>query len=226
MPSCRNSVICRWHSQISRSDRVELQVQTEDFAAAQVFCCDRHDVHLQGCDAIPPTGEQELALIRHSGWRAFRGRLPDQPRFYRVLNEDYAIQIARNWNTKAEGQSTCCDFKWTLTNFLSRHAVQTRIHQAPAAPKSTEATASEGKKWSPPKFAPVTVSSAACDAHSHLRHSGGEDHRQVLSGSPNRGSDHTSGLPKRWARLRTDEMLRVEVFCCCAWCADWSLKLL
>jgi len=43
-----------------------------------------------------PVGPKELALIEASGWRAFPPRLPEQPIFYPVLNEDYAIQIARD----------------------------------------------------------------------------------------------------------------------------------
>ena len=44
-----------------------------------------------------PTGPQELALVESSGWRAWPPRLPDQPIFYPVLNEDYATMIARDW---------------------------------------------------------------------------------------------------------------------------------
>ncbi len=47
-----------------------------------------------------PVGEQELALIRASGFRAFPPRLEHQPIFYPVTNEAYAVQIARDWNTK------------------------------------------------------------------------------------------------------------------------------
>ena len=47
-----------------------------------------------------PVGRQELELIRQSGFRAFPPRLPFQPIFYPVLTEVYAIQIARDWNTK------------------------------------------------------------------------------------------------------------------------------
>jgi hypothetical protein len=47
-----------------------------------------------------PTGTKELALIEASGFVAFPLRLPDQPIFYPVTTEDYAIQIARGWNTK------------------------------------------------------------------------------------------------------------------------------
>jgi hypothetical protein len=47
-----------------------------------------------------PVGRKELDLIRDSGFRAFPPRLSTQPIFYPVLNEEYAIQIARDWNTK------------------------------------------------------------------------------------------------------------------------------
>lgn len=47
-----------------------------------------------------PVGQKELELIRASGDTAFPPRLPEQPIFYPVLNEDYAAQIACNWNTK------------------------------------------------------------------------------------------------------------------------------
>jgi hypothetical protein len=50
-----------------------------------------------------PTGPKELALVEASGWRRWPPRLPDQPIFYPVLNEDYAIRIARDWNVKASG---------------------------------------------------------------------------------------------------------------------------
>jgi hypothetical protein len=45
----------------------------------------------------------ELALIRASNWREFPPRLPEQPIFYPVLNKEYAIQIARDWNTRGSG---------------------------------------------------------------------------------------------------------------------------
>jgi hypothetical protein len=49
-----------------------------------------------------PVGRKELDLIRASGFRGFPPRLPAQPFFYPVLNEEYAVQIARGWNTKDE----------------------------------------------------------------------------------------------------------------------------
>lgn len=50
-----------------------------------------------------PVGPKELALIEATGMRAFPPRLPEQPIFYPVLSEDYAIKIARDWNVRADG---------------------------------------------------------------------------------------------------------------------------
>ena len=55
-----------------------------------------------------PVGEDELRLIAASGYQSFPPRLPGQPIFYPVLNEEYATQIARDWNTSkvAKGRHT------------------------------------------------------------------------------------------------------------------------
>ena len=47
-----------------------------------------------------PVGQLELDLIAAAGYRAFPPRLPHQPIFYPVASEAYAVQIARDWNTK------------------------------------------------------------------------------------------------------------------------------
>lgn len=47
-----------------------------------------------------PVGQAEFDLIAASDYRAFPPRLPHQPIFYPVLYGAYAIQIAREWNTK------------------------------------------------------------------------------------------------------------------------------
>lgn len=49
-----------------------------------------------------PVGRTERDLIAASGYREFPPRLSWQPIFYPVLEEEYAIQIARDWNTKDE----------------------------------------------------------------------------------------------------------------------------
>ena len=47
-----------------------------------------------------PTGPKELQLVAESGYRAWPPRLAWQPIFYPVLHEEYARQIARDWNAK------------------------------------------------------------------------------------------------------------------------------
>lgn len=47
-----------------------------------------------------PVGTGELELIRESGWLKYPPRLPEQPIFYPVLNEEYAVEIAAGWNAK------------------------------------------------------------------------------------------------------------------------------
>ena len=71
-----------------------------------------------------PVGPEELALIEASGFRAFPPRLPEQPIFYPVLNEAYAIQIARDWNVKQSGAGYVTRFA-VRAAFLARYPVQT-----------------------------------------------------------------------------------------------------
>jgi len=49
-----------------------------------------------------PVGQREYELIEAANFRRFPPRLPEQPFFYPVTNEEYATQIARDWNTKDE----------------------------------------------------------------------------------------------------------------------------
>jgi hypothetical protein len=57
-----------------------------------------------------PVGPEELALIKEAGWKKFPPRLPEQPIFYPVMNEEYAIQIARDWNVPASGSGYVTKF--------------------------------------------------------------------------------------------------------------------
>ena len=56
-------------------------------------------------------------------YRAFPPRLPEQPIFYPVLNESYAVQIARDWNVKASGAGYVTRFQ-VSREFLDRYQVQ------------------------------------------------------------------------------------------------------
>ena len=70
-----------------------------------------------------PVGPDELALIRESGMRAFPPRLPEQPIFYPVLSEDYAVKIARDWNVPASGAGFVTRFE-VKKSFLDLYSVQ------------------------------------------------------------------------------------------------------
>ncbi|GIF03481.1 hypothetical protein [Actinoplanes siamensis] len=70
-----------------------------------------------------PTGPTELDLVRASGWRRWPPRLPDQPIFYPVLNEDYAVRIARDWNVPASGAGFVTRFEVDAA-FAARYPVR------------------------------------------------------------------------------------------------------
>ena len=72
-----------------------------------------------------PLGPEELRLIQQSGVRAFPPRLPEQPIFYPVSSEDYAVKIARDWNVPASGKGYVTRFR-VRGEFLDRYD----IHEA------------------------------------------------------------------------------------------------
>ena len=71
-----------------------------------------------------PVGPKELALIAASGHREFPPRLPGQPIFYPVLNEEYARQIARDWNVPASGAGYVTRFA-VRKEFVTRYPIHT-----------------------------------------------------------------------------------------------------
>jgi hypothetical protein len=70
-----------------------------------------------------PTGANELALVRESGYRRWPPRLPGQPIFYPVTNQAYAAQIAVEWNVKETGYGCVTKFQ-VLKSFVDRYQVQ------------------------------------------------------------------------------------------------------
>lgn len=79
-----------------------------------------------------PVGLEELRLIDAAGMRAFPPRLPEQPIFYPVLNEEYARQIARDWNTKQHsrvGFVTRFEVEDAYVATLERRVVGSRVHE-------------------------------------------------------------------------------------------------
>jgi len=80
-----------------------------------------------------PVGPKELRLISETGYRAFPPRLPEQPIFYPVLNEEYATQIARDWNAKDReteaGYVTRFRVSASYLEQFEIHQVGSQIHQ-------------------------------------------------------------------------------------------------
>jgi hypothetical protein len=70
-----------------------------------------------------PTGPKELALVEAADWREWPPRLPDQPIFYPVLNQEYATKIARDWNVKHSGSGYVTRFQ-VRRDFLDNYDTQ------------------------------------------------------------------------------------------------------
>ena len=70
-----------------------------------------------------PVGPVELRLIEEAGMTAFPPRLPDQPIFYPVTTEEYAVKIARDWNVPQSGSGFVTRFR-VRRDYLDRYKVQ------------------------------------------------------------------------------------------------------
>jgi hypothetical protein len=73
-----------------------------------------------------------MGLVFDSGMSAFPLRLPNQPIFYPVLNQEYAEQIARDWNTReddAAGYVTQFQLPDSFSERYERHVVGGSIHE-------------------------------------------------------------------------------------------------
>ncbi len=71
-----------------------------------------------------PTGPKELALVEESGFTRWPPRLPEQPIFYPVTNERYAVEIATQWNVKESGVGYVTRFEVKKT-FMDQYDIQT-----------------------------------------------------------------------------------------------------
>lgn len=71
-----------------------------------------------------PTGPKELELVRQSEFRRWPPRLPEQPIFYPVTNQQYAVEIASRWNAKEDGVGYVTRFA-VRRSFMQRYAIQT-----------------------------------------------------------------------------------------------------
>lgn len=70
-----------------------------------------------------PTGPEEIKLVEESGFKKWPPRLPDQPIFYPVTNEEYAKQIATQWNVKSSGVGFVTKFE-VKKSFVDKYETQ------------------------------------------------------------------------------------------------------
>lgn len=70
-----------------------------------------------------PTGKRELQLVIDSGYKKWPPRLPEQPIFYPVTNEQYAIEV-NNWNVKMDGLGYVTKFN-VNKSFAEKYAIET-----------------------------------------------------------------------------------------------------
>ena len=75
-----------------------------------------------------PIGPEELKLLEANGWRRWPARLPHQPIFYPVTNEEYAREIASKWNVAESGTVYVARFR-VPRSFMDRY----EIHQVGAS---------------------------------------------------------------------------------------------
>ena len=70
-----------------------------------------------------PTGPDELKLVEDSGFTRWPPRLPGQPIFYPVTNEEYAVEIASRWNVHDSGSGYVTRFL-VAKAFMDRYEVR------------------------------------------------------------------------------------------------------
>jgi len=78
---------------------------------------------MQTTTLFRPVGPEELLLIEQTGMKEFPPRLPGQPIFYPVTNEEYAIQIARDWNVRDSGVGYVTSFE-VDAKYLSKFEIR------------------------------------------------------------------------------------------------------
>ena len=80
-------------------------------------------MNIQVVTMYRPCGQKELDLVIQSGYKAWPPRLPDQPIFYPVTNERYAIEVNR-WNVSQFGKGYVTKF-YVRKDFIEKYKVET-----------------------------------------------------------------------------------------------------
>ena len=69
-----------------------------------------------------PTGEKELGLVASSGHSKWPPRLPEQPFFYPVTNQQYAIELTQ-WNITDFGAGYVTKFE-VKKSFMDKYPIK------------------------------------------------------------------------------------------------------
>lgn len=78
---------------------------------------------MEGVTLYRPVNQKELDLIKEMAFKGFPPRLPEQPFFYPVMNEEYATQITKDWNVPAYGSGFVTKFEVDAA-YLKKYEVQ------------------------------------------------------------------------------------------------------
>ena len=70
-----------------------------------------------------PTGPLELKLVADADYKRWPPRLPGQPIFYPVTNQQYAIDISSDWNVRDDGIGYITKFE-VKKEFVDRYKVE------------------------------------------------------------------------------------------------------
>jgi len=70
-----------------------------------------------------PCGQNELDLVAASNFKEWPPRLPEQPIFYPVTNEQYAVEINK-WNVRQYGKGYVTKFD-VKKEFVDRYNIET-----------------------------------------------------------------------------------------------------
>lgn len=69
-----------------------------------------------------PTGPEELKLVAETDFTRWPPRLPEQPIFYPVTNQEYAEEITRKWNVPQSGVGYVTRFE-VRKEFMARYKI-------------------------------------------------------------------------------------------------------
>ncbi len=70
-----------------------------------------------------PTGPNELKLVEENEFKRWPPKLPEQPIFYPVTNEQYAKEIATKWNIKDSGVGYVTRFE-VKKQFMEQYRIE------------------------------------------------------------------------------------------------------